>query len=70
MNVAIQNVDVSQMAGGQSPGATMRKKVVLCTKDLEPGELIYKVSVSSYLPTLGLDIFRLKNKGGSYRYRS
>jgi len=59
MNVAIQNVDVPQVGGGQSTGATTRKKVVVCTKDFEPGDLIYKVSISSYLPTLNLDAFRL-----------
>lgn len=59
MNVAIQNVDVPQVASGQSTGATMRKKVVVCTKDFEPGDLIYKVSISSYFPKLTLDIFCL-----------
>ncbi|KAF8559133.1 hypothetical protein OG21DRAFT_1403580 [Imleria badia] len=42
MNVAIQNVDVSQVAGKQSTGATLRKKFVVCTKDFKPGEVIYK----------------------------
>lgn len=69
MNVAIQNVDVPQVGGGRSTGATMRKKIVVCTKDFEPGDLIYKVSVSSYLATLNLDVF-CKTKGGSHRYRS
>ncbi|KAF8138309.1 hypothetical protein EV363DRAFT_1393768 [Boletus edulis] len=42
MNIAIQNVDVPQVADEQFTGVTMRKKVVVCTKDFEPGELIYK----------------------------
>ncbi|KAG6378570.1 hypothetical protein JVT61DRAFT_12835 [Boletus reticuloceps] len=42
MNIAIQNVDAPQVADEQSTGVTMRKKVVVCTKDFEPGELIYK----------------------------
>lgn len=55
MNVAIQNVEVPQVADGQSTGATMRKKVVVCTKDLEPGDLIYKASTSPRLPALSLE---------------
>lgn len=47
MSVTVQNVDVPQVAGGQSTDATMRKKVVVCTKDFEPGDLIYKVSIGS-----------------------
>ena len=59
MNVAIQNVDVPQVTGGQSTGGIMRKKVVVCTKDFEPGDLIYKVSISSYLPPLTPDVICL-----------
>lgn len=47
MNVAVQSIDIPQVASGQSTGATMRKKVVVCTKDFEPGDLIYKVSINS-----------------------
>lgn len=57
MNVAIQNIDVSQVADVQSAGGpTMRKKVVVCTKDVEPGDLIYKVSTSRKVPPLALTI--------------
>lgn len=61
MNVAIEIVDDPKAAPGQSTGATMRKKVVVCTKDFEPGELIFKVSINSgyYMFTLAPDTFRL-----------
>jgi hypothetical protein len=70
MNVAIQNVDVPQVASGQSTGATMRKKVVVCTKGFEPGDLIYKVSISSYLQRSLLIYFTCNIKGRIHRYRS
>jgi len=43
MNVAVKTVDVPV---NDKPGAFTRKKVLVCTKDFEPGDLIYKVRVS------------------------
>jgi import receptor subunit TOM20 len=42
MNVAVKTVDVPQNAAEQPAGVTMRKKVLVCTKDFQPGNLIYK----------------------------
>ncbi|KAF9226766.1 MAS20-domain-containing protein [Gyrodon lividus] len=39
MNVAVKTVDVPQSTVA---GAMMRKKVLVCTKDFQPGDLIYK----------------------------
>lgn len=69
MNVAIRNVEVPQESSGQSAAATMRKKVVVCTKDFEPGDLIYKVDINLHLPTLSLD-FSCKIIGGTHRHCS
>lgn len=40
MNVAVKIIDVP--VKGESDAFT-RKKILVCTKDVEPGELIYKV---------------------------
>ncbi|KAH7887480.1 hypothetical protein F5I97DRAFT_2072803 [Phlebopus sp. FC_14] len=40
MNVAVKTVDVPQSAS--QSGTTMKKKILVCTKDFEPGEVIYK----------------------------
>ncbi|KIJ20440.1 hypothetical protein PAXINDRAFT_166493 [Paxillus involutus ATCC 200175] len=42
MNVAVKVIDVPQSTAEQPSGATMRKKVLVCTKDFQPGDLIYK----------------------------
>ncbi|KAG9317313.1 hypothetical protein JVU11DRAFT_1511 [Chiua virens] len=42
MNVAIKSVGIPQLTDGQPASTNMRRKVVVCTKDFEPGDLIYK----------------------------
>ncbi|KIK82048.1 hypothetical protein PAXRUDRAFT_14928 [Paxillus rubicundulus Ve08.2h10] len=42
MNVAAKVIDVPRSTSEQPSNATMRKKVLVCTKDFQPGDLIYK----------------------------
>jgi hypothetical protein len=44
MNVAVETVNVSDGKGG-----TMSKKVLVVTKDLEAGEVIYRVNILSHV---------------------
>ncbi|KIJ69854.1 hypothetical protein HYDPIDRAFT_184391 [Hydnomerulius pinastri MD-312] len=42
MNASVKTLDAPQSAAQPAGASTMRKKVLVCTKDFQPGDLIYK----------------------------